>query len=157
MQPRLFRKRLIPDEVIELVDDEIVYCDENIIVVKWRTIKSRNDFSHGISCYFLKECYKVGRFFREDGAVLYHYCDIIRPDYDESGNLYVFTDLLFDVVVYDNGEVRVLDLNEGAEALRTGAVTPDELCFALEALQKLLDMIYAGRFGELTAFVDAYG
>lgn len=35
---RLYRKRLIPEECVELKDDEILRLDENVIVTRWKCL-----------------------------------------------------------------------------------------------------------------------
>lgn len=42
----------------------------------------KTTFSHGCSCYYLKEGFKISKFYRHDGSLLYWYCDIvdILPD-----------------------------------------------------------------------------
>ncbi len=50
--PRLYRRRLIPDQLIPLKDDEILYCDPEIIVTRWNTLNPKTEFTHGTSCYF---------------------------------------------------------------------------------------------------------
>ena len=83
--PILYRRRIIPEECILLKDDRILFCDEDHIVTAWNTLHPKKDLHHGWSCYFLKEGFKVSRFCREDGSLLYWYCDIVDFDYKEEG------------------------------------------------------------------------
>ena len=39
----LYRKRLIPDELVHLKDDVVLYHDDTVIITKWKTIKPRKD------------------------------------------------------------------------------------------------------------------
>ena len=107
------------------------------------------EFDSGQSCYFLKEGYKVSRFLRGDELV-YWYCDIIDYEYIKDEDTYIFRDLLADVVVYPNGFVKVLDLDEFEEALEAGSLTSQDVRKALRALSKLLNIIYNGKFEILT-------
>ena len=68
-QIQLFRKRLIPEEIVELKDDKIIKRNQNIIITKWKTLKPRTDFSHGISCYFLDKGIKVSKFIKADESL----------------------------------------------------------------------------------------
>ena len=115
--PVLYRKRLIPNECILLKDDIIISCDENVILTKWNTLKPKKDLHHGYSCYFLKEGVKVSKFYREDNSLIYWYCDIVDYDLDSEKNTLVVTDLLADVIIYPDGRVKVMDLDELAVAL----------------------------------------
>lgn len=154
--PLLYRKRIIPDECIALKDDEILYIDEKIIVTKWNVLKPRNDFHHGYSCYFLDKNIKVSKFLKEDGSLHYWYCDIIEYKYSETDNSYTFTDLLADVIIYPDGEVKVVDLDEIAVALERKLVSDRELVIALRTLDSLLNMIYSKDFDYLKSKVEQF-
>ena len=67
-KPLLYRKRIIPEEIILLDKDEILYSDDSHIITRWNTIKPKKILHHGSSCYFLKEGFKVSKFYREDGT-----------------------------------------------------------------------------------------
>ncbi len=155
MKPVLFRKRLIPEECIELKDDIIIYMDDNIIVTKWHALKPKKDLHHGLSCYFLKEGYKISKFYTQDNTLLYWYCDIIDYSYSASENSYLFTDLLADVIIYPDGFVKVVDLDEFAEALDTARLSVDTLKLALIRLSNLLDIIYADKFEKLQSEIES--
>ena len=148
-KPILYRKRIIPEEIVLLDKDEILYSDEDHIVTRWNTIKPKKILHHGCSCYFLKEGFKVSKFYREDGTLIYWYCDIISYTYDEAANSYVFTDLLADVLIYPDGRVEVVDVGEIADALTDGTLTTDEMIPALRSLDKLLGLIYSGEFASI--------
>lgn len=153
-KPLLYRKRIIPEECIPLKDDEILFSDEKIIVTKWKTLHPKEQFDHGVSCYFLKEGFKVSKFYKSDGSLLYWYCDIISYEYNEKENFYVFTDLLADVLVYPDGHVEVVDVGEIADALEDGTLKQDEMIPALRSLDSLLNIIYSGRFDELKSKIE---
>ena len=110
--PILYRKRLIPDECVLLKDDVILYRDDQMIVTGWHTLKPRKDLHHGCSCYYLSEGFKISRFYREDDSMLFWYCDIVDHTFDMATDTYIFTDLLVDVIVYPDGFVKVVDLDE---------------------------------------------
>ena len=110
--PILYRKRLIPEECVLLKDDTVLYRDNQIIVTGWNSLKPRKDLHHGYSCYYLEEGFKVSRFCKEDGSMLYWYCDIVDYDYTADTDTYIVTDLLADVVIYPGGFVKVVDLDE---------------------------------------------
>lgn len=153
-EPVLFRKRLIPDECIPLKDDIILYHDENIIVTKWRALHPKQDLDHGYSCYFLKKGYKVSKFLYSDDRLIYWYCDIIDQTFEPSDNKYIFRDMLADVIVYPDGFVKVVDLDEFEEALEKELLTIEDVEKALKHLNDLLNIIYAGRFDELRSEIE---
>ena len=154
-KPILYRKRIIPEEIVLLDKDEILYSDEGHIVTRWNTIKPKKILHHGCSCYFLKEGFKVSKFYREDGSLIYWYCDIINYTYDPETNTYVFTDLLADVLVFPDGKVEVIDVGEIADALSDGTLTTDEMIPALRSLDKLLGLIYSGRFSDIQEKINS--
>ena len=92
--PLLYRKRLIPLECVPLKDDEILQWDDNIILTKWNALKPKKDLHHGYSCYFLKEGYKVSKFYTADNSLLYWYCDIVAFEKSTEENALIVTDLL---------------------------------------------------------------
>lgn len=147
--PILYRKRLIPEECVLLKDDTVLYRDDQIIVTGWNSLKPRKDLHHGNSCYYLTKGIKVSRFCREDDSMLYWYCDIVDYDYDESADTYVVTDLLADVIVYPDGFVKVVDLDELVTAQEAGLLTDEMLKKSILRLNHLLEIIYAGDFDKL--------
>lgn len=151
--PILYRKRLIPQECVLLKDDEVLKCNENIIVTRWNALKPKKDLHHGLSCYFLKEGIKVSKFYTADNTLLYWYCDIV--DYDETcENELTVTDLLADVIVYPDGYVKVVDLEELVTCLDNGLISLEQLKHSLNQLDKLLKIIYADKFDTLTIYIE---
>lgn len=153
---KLYRKRIIPEECILLENDEILHVDREIIVTKWNTIRPKKTLHHGYSCYFLERGFKVSKFYDHSGNLISWYCDIVSHTFDPSTNTYVFTDLLVDVIVYPDGFVRVVDLDELADAFREGMLTPEQLQLALRRTDKLLSLIYKGAFSRLQNILDDY-
>lgn len=145
-KPVLYRKRLIPDECIELKGDQILRCDEDVIVTSWRAIHPKPDLDHGYSAYFLKEGIKVSQFLHADGSLLYWYCDIVNYEFNASGTSLIATDLLADVVVYPDGFVKVLDLDELAQAAQRKLIDEATLHEVLVRVNKLLTCIYNNEF-----------
>ncbi|MBU9745027.1 DUF402 domain-containing protein [Lachnospiraceae bacterium ASD3451] len=148
-QPILYRKRLIPSECIELKDDQILYQDDRIIVTKWNTIRPKKDLDHGYSCYFMKKGFKVSRFYGHENQHVCWYCDIIDTAYDAELNAYTFTDLLVDVILTPDGSIKVVDVDELADAMENKLISQSMLLRALRRLDYLLSIIYQDRFGDL--------
>lgn len=152
--PILYRKRLIPEECVLLKDDVIISLDNDRIITKWNTLKPKKDLHHGYSCYFLKEGYKVSKFYKEDGSLLYWYCDIVNYQFNEDKTELVVTDLLADVIVYPDGFVKVVDIDEMVECLDNNKISLSQLKESLVQLDKLLSVIYAGDFEKLTRYIE---
>ena len=145
----IYRKRFIPNECIPLKNDIFLYMDDSFLVTKWDVLKPRCDFHHGYSSYYVKEGYKISRFYKEDGSLLYWYCDIVMHEFLNENELIV-TDLLADVIIYPNGFVKVLDLNELCTAKTEGLITEEQFFLAIKQLGTLLDIIYSGNFEHFT-------
>ncbi len=143
---KLYRKRYIPDETVYLKNDEIISADDEKIITKWNVLKKRDDFSHGASCYFLKKGIKVSKFINKEGNIIYWYCDIVDYEYNRAENSYLFKDLLIDVIVYPNGFVKVLDMDEIAEAMEMGKIDDETVKSILKRTSLLLNDIYCGNF-----------
>lgn len=152
--PILYRKRIIPEECIHLKDDQILECNEQYILTSWNALKPKKNLHHGYSCYFLKEGFKVSKFYREDHSLLYWYCDIVHYDYNPLNRHMVVTDLLADVIVYPDGFVKVVDMEEIADALDAGMIPLETVKQGLRNLAKLLNIIYGGEFDRLTGYIE---
>ncbi len=152
--PLLYRKRLIPEECVLLKDDVILSCNEDIIVTKWNALKPKKDLHHGYSCYFLKEGYKVSKFYQEDNSLLYWYCDIVDFEYQKEDNRLIVTDLLADVLIYPDGFVKVVDIDEMVICLNEQKISLEQLKRSLTQLDKLLQIIYNGEFETLTHYIS---
>ncbi|MBQ9142358.1 MAG: DUF402 domain-containing protein [Lachnospiraceae bacterium] len=153
---KLYRKRLIPNECILLKDDVIMHHSADILVTTWKTLNPKTAFSHGCSCYFFKEGFKVSKFFRSDGTLLYYYCDIVEFDVNVDENSLLVTDLLADVVIYPNGSHKVLDLDELADAYEQELITASQLTRSLHQLNHLLSIVQSGEFHTLLTKMDTF-
>ena len=150
-KPVLYRKRIIPQELTNLKNDEILFFDNNKIITKWQTLKPRADFARGCSCYFLDKGFKVSKFMDSQNNCIYYYCDIIETEYHKQPeHTYIFHDLLVDVIVYPNGFVKVMDLAEIPEALDKNLLDIKLAKKALQRTDSLLQIIYGGQFELLT-------
>lgn len=152
--PKLYRKRYMPDETVYLKDDIITYQGENVMVTKWDVLHPKAKFSHGVSCYYMDKGWKISKFLNKEDKLVYYYCDIIDTAYNEEENFYIFTDLLADVIIYEDGFVKVVDLGEIAEALEKGLITDREAKLSLSRLDALLEVIYGGGLPEMIAFIE---
>lgn len=153
---KIYRKRVIPNECILLKDDIILESTDDIIITRWNTLKPRRDFHHGYSCYFLKLGYKVSKFYCEDNSFLYWYCDIVDYRFNESDHALIVTDLLADVVIYPDGYIKVLDLNELAAAIEQTLCEPLIITQALRKLDNLLNLIYDDKFDTLSSYIEKW-
>jgi uncharacterized protein len=145
-KPIIMRQRYIPFETIDISGDEILFRDDELLITKWKAIKPRSDLFGGISFTFLKEGYKISKFFDKDENFLFWYCDIIEVKYEAEYEKYTLIDLLVDVKIFPHGEYRVLDVDELAEALEKNLVSKVQVNMALNRLDKLLQMIYNNMF-----------
>lgn len=154
---KLYRKRLIPMECILLKDDTIEYCSDEILITSWKTLNPKIQFSHGCSCYFFKEGFKVSKFYRPDGQLLYYYCDIVEFEKNDEDMSLIVTDLLADVIIYPDGGLQVMDLDELADAQEQSLISASQLNRSLRQLNKLLNMIQKGEFPLLLEKMESLG
>ena len=145
----LYRKRVIPDECILLKDDVIVRLDQEVLVTSWQALHPKPEFSHGCSCYYLDRGYKVSRIYRPDGSLLHWYCDIVEYSWQPGGESLVVLDLLSDVVIKPDGSIRVLDLDELAQAYEKDLISKSQLLTSLNNLNSLLSELYAHGINDL--------
>ncbi len=152
--PVLYRKRFIPDEIVELKDDLILSVSNDLILTSWNVLKPRRDISRGISAYFIKKGVKISKVFDNAGQMVYWYCDIIETDYNADANTYTFSDLLIDVLVYPDGQVEVVDMDEFADAMEQGILSMGLIAKAMRITNDLLQTIYDGKFSDFTQPIE---
>lgn len=143
---KMYRKRFIPDEIIDISGDEVLERNNNIIVTRWKPIKPRDDIGGGISYTFLKKGYKISKIFDNDGNFIYWYCDIIEYTYDEEKDEYIFIDLLADVKVYPDGRFEVLDFVELSEVYNKKIISGEQLLNAIKSVNVLIEMVQNNLF-----------
>ena len=144
-------------ECILLKDDTIEYCSEDILITSWKTLNPKIEFSHGCSCYFFKEGFKVSKFYKPDEELLYYYCDIVEFEQNEEEHALIVTDLLADVIIYPDGRLQVLDLDELADAQEQNLISGSQLNRSLRRLNKLLNIIQKGEFSQLLEKMESLG
>lgn len=154
VNPKLFRKRFIPNEIIPLKDDIILQADDYVILTKWVPLRPREDMTRGISAYYLTEGFKISKIFDKDDEVLYWYCDIIQIKKDHNKNTVIIEDLLIDILLYNDGTMRIMDLDELADALEQQLISQEEAVYAIRTLHHLLHIITMNQFHTLQTLVN---
>ena len=138
---KIYRKRFIPNEIVDISGDEVLERNENIIVTRWKPIKPRGDIGGGISYTFLKRGYKISKIFDNNGEFIYWYCDIIEHTYDKEKDEYIFIDLLADVKIFPNGKYEVLDFEELSQAFESNLITQRQMLEAIKSVNTLIEII----------------
>lgn len=156
VKPKIIRKRLIPFEEVDISSDLVLYRDNDLLITKWNVIRARNDFSNGVSYTFLNEGYKIGRFYDDSKNLLFWYCDIIETHYDSDTDTYTLLDLLIDIKIMPDGSVKVIDLDEFAEAMQQKLITESQAVNALKITDMLLSKIYKSEFPFKICLDDRY-
>lgn len=146
----IYRKRLIPNECILLKNDIILEANDKYILTKWNTIKPKKDLHHGFSCCYLDKGIKVSKFYREDNSLIYWYCDVVSYEWNEDKTQLTTTDLLIDILIYPDGQLKVLDLDELADAADQNLISHAQLKDSLRKADALLQEIYTGNFEKYT-------
>ena len=143
---KIYRKRYIPDEIVDISSDELIYRDDKKLITKWLPIKPREKIAYGESCVYFDKGWKISKFYRKDGSFKFWYCDIISYEYDEKEDTLILIDLLLDVIVHIDGTYEILDEDELEEALKNGIITNEIASDAREKLNNLLKLIESGEF-----------
>ena len=151
--PEIYRRRYIPNELIHLKDDVIVRYDPGkMLITRWKTINKKTTFATGTSVFFIDKNIKVTKLRDKDGNFYMWYCDIV--ELEESPGRITYNDLLFDVIERPDGQIRVLDIGEAADAFAKGLITKTQLLRGMRATDMLLSMTRDGRFEELKKVVE---
>ena len=141
---KIYRKRYIPNEIIDISGDKVESVNENLLITSWLPIHPRNDVAFGMSYTYLKKGWKISKFYDKDKNFLYWYCDIIDAQIKDEE--YILVDLLVDIKVYPDGRYEILDKEELDEALNEGLITKEQKEEALNKLSALLEIIKKGEF-----------
>ena len=88
--------------------------------------------------------------------MLYWYCDIIDVHYDKENGRLIATDLLADVLIYPDGFVKVVDLDEITQAYDYGILSIDMMKTSINRLNHLLTLIYSGEFKTYQEYLNQY-
>lgn len=139
---QIFRKRLIPAEIVLLKDDIILSRENDRIVTSWQAFHPRPDLMRGFSCYYTEDHLKVSRMIHDDNS-FHWYIDIADYAWNETRDTLTMTDLLADVIIGQDGFIRVTDLDELADAHTQGLITDALLKKSLYTLDKLLRELYS--------------
>ncbi len=146
---KIFRKRYVPNEIVDISGDEVVYRDDEKLITKWKPINPRDDIGSGMSCVLFKKGWKISKFYNKDGSFRFWYCDIIDYEYEEEEDKYTIIDLLLDVIVYEDGHYEILDEDEMEDAIKNNIITLEIKNEATEKLNNLIELIENGKFKEL--------
>lgn len=141
---KIYRKRYIPNEIIDISGDKVESVNENLLITSWLPIHPRNDVAFGMSYTYLKKGWKISKFYDKDKNFLYWYCDIIDAQIKDEE--YILVDLLVDIKVYPDGRYEILDEEELDEALNEDLITKEQKEEALNKLNALLEIIKKGEF-----------
>ena len=144
--PMLYRRRFIPNELIPLKDDVILKIEQDLILTKWFTLNPRKDIARGLSAFYLDQGIKVSKIYDRNDDLVYWYCDIIQVKQKTEKNTVIIEDLLIDVILNNDGSIRVMDLDELADALDQKLITQAEATHALRTTNNLLTIIAEGKF-----------
>lgn len=141
---KIYRKRYIPNEIVDISKDEVILLTEDLLVTKWLPINPRGDIASGKSYTFLKKGWKISEFYNQNAELVCWYCDII--DCEIKDDVYTTIDLLVDIKVYPDGTYEVLDLDELDEALELGLISEEQKDEALTKLNGLLEIVKSRKF-----------
>lgn len=141
---KIYRRRFIPDEIVDISTDEVVYEDEKMLVTKWFPIKPRVDVGRGVSYTLFEKGWKISKFYDTNGMFIFWYCDIIEHEKIDDG--YILKDLLVDVKVYEDGSYEVLDEEELEVAYEQDLITEKQKEDAIGKLNELVELIKNKKF-----------
>ena len=104
--------------------------------------------------FLVNNLIKVSKIFNENGTLVYWYCDIIETIYNNKTNSFTFNDLLIDILIYPDGHVEVVDMDEFADAMESGILSNSTIAAALRNADSLLKTIYSGNFNKYTSYIE---
>lgn len=138
---RIIRKRLIPNEEVDISQDEVIERNNEHIITRWLPIKPRGDIGWGISYLDLSGCRKFSAFYDRKGRFLYWYCDIVTVTYYNNSDTYVIKDLLVDVKMVPGMFPEILDLHELEMAFKSGLISKEEFSLAVNVSKATWELL----------------
>lgn len=144
--PKRFKRRLMPEEVIDITSDTLHFMDSKLLITSWSSQDMDTEADFNYSWAYLDDGFQIHRKMDKDGNFLYWYIDILAIEYSEQQHAYTLTDLIVDVVVHPDGYVDVIDLDEMAEAMEQGFISQEQVVLALRHLDTVLRLNYAKKF-----------
>ena len=142
----IIRKRLIPDEEVDISGDELISFDGKTLVTRWLPIKPRPDIGWGQSVTDLEQGVKVSAVFDREGDFRHWYWDVVKADFDEDCRRLVIKDMLLDVVVKPDMTFSVLDEDELERALGEGMLTEAEAQETRQKAARVIELVKSGDF-----------
>lgn len=153
---KIYRKRYIPNEIVDISGDELLYQDAEMIVTKWKPIHPKKGIAWGMSYTLLNKGWKISKFYNFEDELCYWYCDIIEADYDSEKDILTTTDLLVDLKIYPDGTHEVLDVEELDEAIEEKLITEEQKQDALNKLNELLKIVEEKKFPPMRELGDVH-
>ena len=153
---KIYRKRYIPNEIVDISGDELIYQDEEMIVTKWNPIRPKKGIAWGMSYTLLNKGWKISKFYDFENQLCYWYCDIIEADYNREEDTLITTDLLVDLKIYPDGTHEVLDVEELDEAIAENLITEAQKEDALNKLNELLKLVENKQFPPMRELGDVH-
>jgi len=84
--------------------------------------------------------------FNEEGKIVQWYIDMCLQHGVTENNIPYLDDLFLDIVVSPNGEIKLMDVHELENALRSGEISRHEYELALSESNYLMEKISRGNF-----------
>ena len=157
MEYTFIRKRLIPEEEVDISSDELISCNGRVIITRWFPLKPRRDIGWGVSYTDMESGYKISAVHDGEGNFGYWYVDVVATKYFPGENKYVFTDLLVDVRIYPGKEPEILDMDELEYAKKRGIVSDYDYNTALFVVDSVLKLYREGKFPDLLKYYAPKG
>lgn len=136
---KFYRKRYVPNEIVDISNDNIKKSTKYSLITSWVPIKPREDFDRGISYYDISNGWKISKVYLGE-KFIYYYCDIINTS-KVCKDEYIFTDLLVDIVIYPDARIKILDMDELIEAYENNIIDKKTLHEAIFKLENLIKNI----------------
>ncbi|MCO4784022.1 MAG: DUF402 domain-containing protein [Candidatus Cloacimonetes bacterium] len=115
------------------------------------------NIASAISIISVKHGVQISKKFDKDNQFCYWYCDMIKTKWTPKSGCFEITDLLVDVVIFPDNELRVIDLDEFIQAKEDHLIHLDDFQWAHNAVLNLMDRALLGDFPPKAFFEPIIG
>lgn len=143
---KLLKHKLVPPSSEDISGDEVLYFDLDFLVTRWKPAKSNMNIGAAVSLLCVKSGVQISKKYNREGKFVYYYCDMVKTHWDPETETFEVTDLIADLIVFPDSELRLIDLEEFQEAYQSKVIDTEEFEFTKKCLLDITDKVICGNF-----------
>lgn len=142
----LLKHKLLPQCTEDITEDEILFFNNDYLVTQWKAKSSNMNIASALSVVSVEHGIQISKKYDKDKKFCYWYCDIVKTKWTPESSCFEITDLLVDVVVFPDNELRMIDLDEFTQSKNNGLLNTSDFQWAQQSVLKLINQALLGDF-----------